>query len=77
MLVQEYIDQYLAYEGKTKEDYGDKYDSFVEQCRKDVFGYYDEEYFIEATYLEILMDTALTWPEVLTLDERRAYPIGK
>lgn len=76
-IVEDYIEQYLAYEGTTKEDYGEDYDTFVEQCRKDVFAYYDDEYFIESTYFEILMEAAIEWPEVVTLDERRAYPLDK
>ena len=76
MLVEEYIEQYLAYEGKTAEDYDD-YDAFVQQCRDDLFGYYDEAYFEESTYLEIMKAEVLTWPEVVTLDDRRAYPQEK
>ena len=75
-IVDEYVQQYLDYEGKTAEDYDD-YDAFVEERRADVFGYYTEEYFVESTYYELLMREATKWADVKTLDERRAYPFGE
>ena len=77
---QEYIDvtvqYYLDYNNMTKDDVED-WDKFVEERTKDLFDYYDEDFFIEQTYKEIAFDEMTKYPTVSTLDERRAYPVSK
>ena len=75
-IIEEYIKQYLAYEGSNKDAYDD-YDAFVADRTAEVYGYYDNEYFEESTYLELLMREAVKWPKVSTLDDRRAYPVNQ
>lgn len=77
-MIQEYIDQYLAYEGNTKEDYSeDAYKVFAAQRTEEIDAYYDNAYFEESAYFEIFMDAAVQWPNVSTFDDRRAYPMDK
>lgn len=74
----EYIEQYLDYEGKTREDYSDEeYAKFVEARKGEIFSYYDAEHFEETAYYNIVVDRIIDWPDVVTLDERRAYPVSK
>lgn len=76
--IAKYTAQYLAYLGKTKEEYtAEAYAEFEAQCRKEVLSYYTDEYFEETTYYELLLKEAMNWVDVTTLDERRAYPIDK
>ncbi len=76
--IAEYTAQYLAYLGKTKDEYtAEAYAEFEAQCRKEVLNYYTDEYFEETTYYELLLKEAMNWVDVNTLDERRAYPIDK
>ena len=73
-----YVEQYLEYESKTREDYTDEeYAEFLEARKKEIFSYYDEAHFTENTYYHIVEKNFLEWPEVSTLDERRAYPLDK
>lgn len=81
-LLQEYLDeavkQYLDYYEKTREDYTDEeFEDVIEECRDIVFSSFEEEYFEMRTYYNILAKTMIDWPEVITLDERRAYPQNK
>lgn len=81
-VVQEFIDeaiaQYLYYAGKTEDDYTEEeYADVVEECRDMVFSNFDEDYFSIRTYYRILAKTIIQWPEVSTLDDRRAYPQDK
>ena len=72
--VNEYIAQYLDKYDKTREDYTDEeYEEFVEKRKDELFGFYDDEYFAETTYYEIVLDTLVEYPEVSTFDDRRAY----
>ena len=78
-IYQEYLDeaikQYFDYDGKTREDYTDEeYEKIVEKCEQIVYFNFEENYFIIRAYYNILAETAVNWPEVITLDERRAYP---
>ena len=76
--IAKYTAQYLAYLGKTKDEYtAEAYAEFEAQCRKEVLNYYTDEYFEETTYYELLLKEAMNWVDVTTLDERRAYPIDK
>ncbi len=76
--IEEAIDQYLYYSGTTKDDYTEEeYAEVVEECRDMVFSSFDEEYFTIRAYYRILAKTAITWPEVSTLNDRRAYPQDK
>ncbi len=75
----EYIAQYMEYEDKTREDYTDEeYEQLVADCTEDIHEYYDEEYFITRAYYTIVGEVMIEWPsDVITLDERRAYPFDK
>ena len=79
---QEFIDemvaQYLYYAGKSKEDYTDEeYAEVIEECTEMVYNNFDTDYFKLRTYYNIFAKTAITWPEVSTFDDRRAYPQDK
>lgn len=78
-LVDEYVEYSLSYEGKTKDSFKTEaeYQEYYDNCAKTVRANYDNDYFVESTYFEILMEKAITWPTVVTLDERRAYPVSK
>ena len=79
---QEYLDEYikqsLEYEKNQNPDYkkpeGEEYDKFVDEKKTELFNYYDDAYFTETAYYEIALDVFITLPEVITLDERNAYP---
>ena len=74
----EYIAQYLDYENKTREDYNDEeYAAFVEAREGEIFSYYDDAHFEETAYYNIVVEHIIDWPDVKTLDERRAYPVTK
>lgn len=74
----EYIAQYLSYEGKTEDDYTEEeYAELVEDCREDILTYYTEEFYEMKVYYGIVADEFIDWPEVSTLDDRRAYPFDK
>lgn len=74
----EYIAQYLEYEGKTKEDYTEEeYAELVEDCREDILSYYTEEFYRTRVYYDVVAEAFIEWPEVSTLDDRRAYPFDK
>ena len=76
--IDEAISQYLYYAGKTKDDYTeDEYADIVEECSEMVYTSFDEEYFSIKTYYAILAKAIVEWPEIVTLDERRAYPQDK
>ena len=81
-IVKEYHDesvaQFLEYVGKTKEDYTEEeYAEIVDECLDLVFDNFDEDYFKLRVYYNALAKAAITWPEVSTLDDRRAYPMDK
>lgn len=76
----EYIAQYMDYEGKEKDDYSDEeYKELVEECKDELFSFYDEEYFTMRAYMSIFTEIIVDWPDlkVSTLDDRRAYPLDK
>lgn len=74
----EAIAQFLYYAGKTKDDYTEEeYNEIVEECQEMVDDNFDEEFFTIRTYYRVLSKTLIEWPEVSTLDERRAYPLDK
>ena len=71
---QEYIDEYLLqYSEEFEIDLSkyteEEYAKYVEDRKLELFEYYDEAYFLETTYYEIVLDTLLTWPTVITMDE--------
>ena len=78
-IVEEYVAYCLSYEGKTKDSFKTEaeYQEYYDSCRKQVLANYDRDYFEESAYFEILMELATKWPKVVTLDERRAYPVSK
>jgi FKBP-type peptidyl-prolyl cis-trans isomerase (trigger factor) len=79
---QEYLDEYikqsLEYEKKQNPDYkkptGEEYDKYVEERSKELFAYYDDDYFTETAYYEIALDEFIKLPVVSTLNDRKAYP---
>ena len=74
----EAIAQFLYYAGKTKDDYTEEeYADIVDECLEMVYSNFDEEYFTIRVYYRVLAKTAITWPEVSTLDDRRSYPQDK
>ena len=76
--VDEYVVQYMEYEGKTRDDYTDEeYNKIVKDAETSLFAYYDDEYFMIKAYQSFFIDAAIEWPDVVTLDERRAYPLDK
>ena len=76
--IDEYVKQYLDYEGKTRADYTEEeFSEFVETRKEELFDYYDEDYFLETTYYEIALKEFIKWPNISTLDDRRAYPLDK
>lgn len=70
----EYLKQYIAYKEENDSAFdkstltGEAYDKFVEERRKELFDYYDEDYFEETAYYEIGLKVFLTYPTVYTLD---------
>lgn len=82
-LYQEYLDeailQYMYYDGnKTEDDYTEEeYEDLVEYCKDVVATNFDSEHFAIKVYYRALVETIVEWPEVVTLDERRAYPQDK
>ena len=78
-IVDEYVEYCMNYEGKTKDSFKTEaeYQEYYNNCRKQVLANYDKTYFEESAYFEILMESATKWPKVVTLDERRAYPVNK
>ena len=76
--VNEYINQYLSYEGKTKDDYTEEeFTKFRKDRENEIYSYYDDSYFEEVTYYNIVVKNIIDWPTVITLDERRAYPVNQ
>ena len=68
--VDEYVNQYLVSQNKTREDFTEEeFAEFVEERKTELFRYYDEAYFAETAYYEIALGEFLTWPEVKTLDD--------
>ena len=78
-IVDEYVEYCMNYEGKTKDSFKTEaeYQEYYNNCRKQVLANYDKTYYEESAYFEILMESAIKWPKVVTLDERRAYPVNK
>ena len=78
-IVDEYVEYCLNSEGKTKDSFKTdaEYQEYYDNCKKQVLANYDNDYFEESAYFELLMEAATKWPKVVTLDERRAYPVSK
>jgi hypothetical protein len=70
----EYIKQYISYKEENDDSFdrstltGEAYDTFVSERSKELFDYYDDDYFTETAYYEIGLRTFLTYPTVYTLD---------
>ena len=76
--IDEYVIQYMEYEGKTEKDYTDEeYAEIVRECTEDIDDYYDEDYFAVRVYYAFVAEAFIEWADVTTLDERRAYPFDK
>lgn len=74
----EYVQQYLDYDEKKREDFTDaEYEDYVEARAAEIFGYYDDDYFEETTLYDIVTKEMIKWPNISTLDDRRAYPLNK
>ena len=68
--IADYMQRYLDYVGKTREDYTDEeYAALLETNTKDLMDYYGEEYFVESVYYEHAMKTIIYFPNVTTLDK--------
>ena len=78
-IIDEYVEYCLNYEGKTKDSFKTEaeYQEYYDNCKKQVLANYDNDYFEESAYFELLMEAATKWPKVVTLDERRAYTVSK
>ena len=76
-LKQEYIDEYInQYAAEFEVDLSKyteaEYAEFVAKREKELYDYYDEEYFRETNYYEIVLETLLTYPTVTTLDGKQS-----
>ncbi len=72
---QEYLDEFILQKGTDTSNYTEEqYKEYVENCKKALFGFYDEDYFKEQTYYAIVLDTLLTYPTVITMDDAEYYP---
>ncbi len=73
----DYIEQYIDYKEYNDSSFdkstlvGEAYDAFVEERKKELFDYYDNEYFEEIAYYEIGLQFFLTYPTVYTLDSTK------
>ena len=76
--VEEYINQYLSNEKKTREDYTDaEWEKFKKDRTNEVLSYYDKSHFEERAYYGLTSHIIIEWPTVITLDNRRAYPVNQ
>lgn len=74
----EYVQQYLDYDEKKREDFTDaEYEDYVDARAAEIFSYYDDDYFEETTLYDIVTKEMIKWPNISTLDDRRAYPLNK
>lgn len=53
---------------KANDTEAEVYKTFVSEREAEMFEYYDEDYFVETAYYEIVVDAMVTWPEVTTMD---------
>lgn len=75
---QEYLDEFIRQEGTDTSNYTEEqYLQYVENCKSSLFGYYDEAYFREQTYYDIVLETLRTYPNVITMDDAEYYPQDK
>jgi len=66
----EYMAQYLEYNGKTREDYTDEeYEKLVAERSAELFEYFGEDYFTETVYFNTAMKVISTYPNIKTLDK--------
>ena len=79
MYLDEYVQQSLDYEKKTREDFAteEEYEDYVKDRASELFGYYNDDYFEETTLYNIASEQIIKWPTVITLDERLTYPVDK
>lgn len=76
--IDEYVKQFMNREGKDRDEYTDEeYNKIVKDAKASLFSFYDDEYFMIKAYQNFFTDAAVEWPEVSTLDDRRAYPLDK
>ncbi len=54
---------------KANDTANEEYAAFYAEREAEMYSYYDEEYFTETAYYEIVMDTLVGWPEITTMDE--------
>lgn len=67
---QEYVDEYIKQDKTDTSGYTEEeYEKYVEECKKKLFDTYDDEYFKETTYFEIVMNKMISYAKVYTLDE--------
>ncbi len=66
----EYIDQYLTEYSDKKENYDEAaWDEFVAEREKDLYTYYNDDYFTETAYYEIALKEFFKWIKVTTMDD--------
>jgi len=67
---QNYVDEYIKQDTTdTSKFTEEEYEEYVEECKKKIFDTYDDEYFTETTYFEIVMNKMLSYSKIYTLDE--------
>lgn len=73
-----YLEIYFEQNEIDKDELTDEeYKTYENKCRRDFNNLYDEEFFEETTYYNLVLDTLMSWADVSTLDERSAYPQDK
>ena len=65
-----YVEEYIKQDSTDTSKYTEEeYEEYVEEVKKKIFDTYDDEYFTEATYFEIVMEKMLPRAKVHTLDD--------
>lgn len=77
--VNDYVIEYLEYEGKTRDDFTEEeYKNYYLLRASELVTYYGgEEYFEELAIYEIVINNLVEWTNVNSLDYRRAYSFDK
>ena len=66
---QSYVDEYIKQDSTDTSGYTEsEYAEYVEECKKKIFDTYDDVYFTETTYFEIVMEKMLSYADIYTLD---------
>ena len=69
-LKQEYLDEYIKQDSTdTSKFTEEEYKEYVEECKEKLFDYYDDDYFTELTYYELVVTDMIRYAKVYTLDD--------